>query len=154
MATVRKLDSSFDAYISDVSKDESNSVETGTLTKNERLVYNELSSSQVPLKAYNLLAALGCKGIRAPMTIYRALEGLAEKGLVRKISSLNAFVAVSPSSSSHVIAYVTCRQCGKTDEVALVQNLASEIADKTTIVPTDVFVEVFGDCPQNCKVKQ
>ena len=62
------------------------------LSKNEKLVWNVLAASDDPLKAYEILDKLKDKGVRAPMTVYRALDGLEEKGHIHKLDGLNAFV--------------------------------------------------------------
>jgi Fe2+ or Zn2+ uptake regulation protein len=42
------------------------------------------------------------------MTIYRALDCLVERGLARKIASLNAFVALTEETRAAIGAFVTC----------------------------------------------
>lgn len=80
-----------------------------SLRPNERIVYDALIGEDRPVKAYALLDRLGERGIRSPMTVYRALGALVEKGLARKVHSQNAFVAAAQTGEP--TAYVTCRGC-------------------------------------------
>ena len=52
------------------------------LTKNQALVLKVLSNASQPLGAYAILDELRSYGFKAPLTVYRALEQLAGKGLV------------------------------------------------------------------------
>ncbi|MGV6801185.1 MAG: Fur family transcriptional regulator [bacterium] len=93
------------------------------LTKNERLVYEALKEAGVPQKAYDLLDRLKDKGVRAPMTIYRALEGLEEKGLVHKLDALNAFVLCNHDAPHQIQSFLVCEAC---EEVIEIDNHLSE----------------------------
>ena len=77
-----------------------------SLTKNEGLVYAALKSAGQPLKAYDLLDILKSKGVRAPMTIYRALEGLETKGHVHKLDALNAYVLCNHDEPHQVQSFL------------------------------------------------
>lgn len=117
-----------------------------SLTRNENLVYRELQQANGPQKAYALLEALNEKGLRAPMTIYRALDGLIAKRLVKKITSLNAYVAVHSEARSAATAFVTCRRCGKTREVAVKKSELARLFAPTAMKLGEVFVEAYGEC--------
>ena len=58
------------------------------LLKNEKLVWDVLAVSKEPLKAYEILDTLKERGVRAPMTVYRALDGLEAKGHIHKLDGL------------------------------------------------------------------
>lgn len=87
------------------------------LTRNERLVYMALKSAGQPLKAYDLLDILKSKGVRAPMTIYRALEGLEQKGLVHKLDALNAYVLCNHEEPHQIQSFLVCEQCSNVEEI-------------------------------------
>ncbi|GAF76572.1 unnamed protein product, partial [marine sediment metagenome] len=64
------------------------------LTRNQDVVIKALAAIGQPLSAYRILD-LDCvrdAGLKAPLTIYRALDKLVALGLVHRIESLNAFV--------------------------------------------------------------
>ena len=64
------------------------------LTPIRRHVLEALLASHKPLGAYEIIDRLAARGARpAPITIYRALDFLREKGLVHRIESRNAFIA-------------------------------------------------------------
>lgn len=88
------------------------------LTKNQLRVLEKLEASSGPLSAYMLLDQLRDQGFRAPLQVYRALEGLMNAGFVHRLESMNAFVACSePHDHSHrMIAFAICDKCGQVSE--------------------------------------
>ena len=69
--------------------------ETTRLTKNQSVVLNALKSGDTPMTAYEILGLerVRAAGLKAPLTIYRALDKLIKAGLVHRIETINAFVA-------------------------------------------------------------
>ena len=67
------------------------------LTANQQRVLATLQEASSPLSAYALLDRLREAGFGAPVQVYRALERLAEQGLVHRLESLNAYVSCSHS---------------------------------------------------------
>ena len=66
------------------------------LTPIRRQVLEVLLGSHKPLGAYEIMDRAAADGTRpAPITIYRALDFLRDNGLVHRIESRNAFVALS-----------------------------------------------------------
>jgi len=90
----------------------------GPLTRNERLVLGVLKQADAPLKAYDVLDNLKHDGVRAPMTVYRALDGLRSKGLVHKIDALNAFAPCVRPGPHLVQMFLICSDCGGAEELA------------------------------------
>lgn len=82
------------------------------LTPNDRLVLTTLEQQNRPMKAYDLLACLKDQGINAPMTVYRALGRLCDRGRVRKIESTNAYFAIPEPKKGEVGAFLLCQRCG------------------------------------------
>jgi Fur family zinc uptake transcriptional regulator len=77
-----------------------------------------LHKSHKPMGAYELLDKLHKFGIKAPPTVYRALDTLVERGLVHRIESLNAFVAChSHEEDGHGAQFAVCRSCGVVKEI-------------------------------------
>lgn len=88
------------------------------LTPHCQKVLAALEKSHSPLSAYDLLEKLRKHGIKAPPTVYRALQSLMERGLVHRIESLNAFVAChhQDDHAPHV-QFAVCRSCGNVEEI-------------------------------------
>jgi Fur family zinc uptake transcriptional regulator len=116
------------------------------LSRNEEMVFAQLLRADGPLKAYALLDRLHDDGLRAPMTIYRALDGLIERGLVRKIASLNAFVALTQEARTAVGAFVTCAKCGRTRSIGIENAVVDRLLAPAGMTISDVYIEAFGEC--------
>jgi len=88
------------------------------LTKNQLRVLEKLEAATGPLSAYTLLDQLRENGFRAPLQVYRALDGLMNAGFVHRLESMNAFVACAePHDHSHrMIAFAICDKCGQVAE--------------------------------------
>ncbi len=91
------------------------------LAKNEKLVWNVLAATTEPLKAYEILDGLKEQGVRAPMTVYRALEGLETKGHIHKLDGLNAFVLCNHEAGPHAVqTFLVCEGCSTVTELEMV----------------------------------
>lgn len=121
-----------------------------TLKRNEQLVYDALKQSKTPLKAYEILEELQDHGLRAPMTIYRALDTLIMMGLVQKIVSLNAFVVIKPGHVTQTRAFLICKECTQAKEIILDTDQVSTLFAPVTLSTTDICIEAFGECHQVC----
>lgn len=89
------------------------------LTRNESLVWDALNENVEPLKAYEILDKLKERGVRAPMTVYRALEGLEEKGYIHKLEGLNSFVLCKHEGPHDVQVFLVCETCASATEVEI-----------------------------------
>ncbi len=125
------------------------------LTKNEKLVFEQMQGSDKPQKAYDLLDVLKNQGIRAPMTIYRALEGLEEKGLVHKLDALNAYVRCNHDQPHAVETFLVCDVCNDVEEIeTAVADAPSVEANIQAVVREKKFtmeaarLEIRGTCPK------
>ncbi|HEY1996495.1 Fur family transcriptional regulator [Paraburkholderia sp.] len=88
------------------------------LTPLRRQVYAAIVTSERPVGAYDLLAALEPqRGRVPPTTVYRALEFLVEHGFVHRIESKNAFVACCALDRPHQGQFLICETCGETVEI-------------------------------------
>ncbi len=90
------------------------------LAKNEKLVWNALAATTEPQKAYEILDGLKEQGVRAPMTVYRALEGLETKGHIHKLDGLNAFVLCNHEGPHAVQTFLVCEGCSTVTELEMV----------------------------------
>ena len=88
------------------------------LTANQQRVLTTLQQADSPLSAYALLDQLREQGFSAPTQVYRALERLAEHGLVHRLETLNAYVScVHSAGCQHDLkAFAICDNCGHVDE--------------------------------------
>lgn len=122
---------------------------SGSLTKNERLVWDTLTETPDPLKAYEILDKLNEKGVRAPMTVYRALDGLEAKGVIHKLDGINAFVLCNHQQPHSVQTFLLCNSCSHVKEVTLDAQIRENILP---IVEANDFhmdtarLEIKGQC--------
>ncbi|PWK70654.1 Fur family zinc uptake transcriptional regulator [Aminobacter sp. AP02] len=124
-----------------------------TLTKNQQKVLEKLEAATGPLSAYTLLDQLRDQGFRAPLQVYRALEGLMKDGFVHRLESLNAFVACSePHDHSHhnhrMTAFVICDTCGQVTEISdeTIGNQLDHWVGSTGFVAKKAVIEFRGTC--------
>ena len=120
------------------------------LTRNQSLVLNALTETDVPLSAYQILDKLRDDGLRAPLQVYRALEKLTALGHVHRLESLNAFVACRHPGcdNHHTVVFAICDDCGKVSEIsdpALASKL-TELTETAGFTPTKSTVELRGHC--------
>lgn len=120
-------------------------------TEPRRNVFEQLLKASAPMKAYDLLPALGEGGAPAkPPTAYRALEFLEKQGLVHRIESINAYVACDDRPGAHVAAFLLCDCCGQAKEFnAGGDRLSDAIGRKTKgFKVREMVLEVRGLCAQ------
>lgn len=126
-----------------------------SLSRNNQLVLNQLSRSDKPQSAYELLDALRDDGLRAPPQIYRALKWLGDHGLVHKLESANAYIACVHASccggahcaSSHTVFFL-CDGCGGVEEVngdALAKDVDA-LGKTLGFAARAASIEVHGQC--------
>ncbi len=123
------------------------------LTAQRRRVLQLIWHSHAPIGAYALLDLLRDEGVRAqPPTVYRALEFLAENGLIHRIESLNAYIGCAQPEASHVGQFLICTQCRSAAELDDAE-IGGAIAARARAVGFTVAratVEIAGLCP-NCR---
>lgn len=88
------------------------------------------------------------EGIKAPLTVYRAVGRLVDKGLVHRIESLNAFVVCDHEPHSDPAAFMICTACKRTIEVgtADVQRAVAKQAARRGFKVDRMQVEISGTC--------
>lgn len=122
------------------------------LPKNQSLVLSALQKSAGPRTAYELLDTLRDAGFRAPLTVYRALDGLQTKGLVHRIEGMKAFVACSEHDHDHHTkpGFAVCDDCGAVSEIedAGLEALIGKLAARAGFAVDRSSVELFGRCSQ------
>lgn len=118
------------------------------LLKNEKLVWAALSASHEPLKAYEILDKLKEQGVRAPMTVYRALDGLEAKGHIHKLDGMNAFVLCNHEGPHMVQTFLVCESCSAVQELQVVA-VEADIAPAVRAAEFDMHtarLEIKGNC--------
>jgi len=117
---------------------------------NEAHVQKILAKATKPLSAYDiipLLAKLVGHAV-APTTIYRALQGLEQKGIVTRIESRNAYTLCRHPHENHDCLFFICRQCGAATEAPdnTVSQLLRKEAGKLGFGINRQILEVVGLC--------
>lgn len=118
------------------------------LLKNEKLVWDALAGSKEPLKAYEILDKLKEQGVRAPMTVYRALDGLEAKGHIHKLDGMNAFVLCNHEGPHVVQTFLVCERCSTVKELQVVA-VEADIAPAVRAAAFDMHtarLEIKGNC--------
>ena len=118
------------------------------LTRNETLVWRALREAGEPLKAYEILDRLKAQGVRAPMTVYRALEGLETKGLIHKLEGLNAFIVCNHDGPHQLQVFVVCDDCHGVSEIEIdgLEGLVAPAARRVQFAMDTARLEVRGRC--------
>jgi Fur family zinc uptake transcriptional regulator len=121
---------------------------TAVLSGNDLLVFEVLRAANGPASAYDILDRLKPDRPRiAPTTVYRALEHLIRAGRVRRIESLNAYLAATEAGDRAVV-FAICDDCGRVQE----RDAGTEVGRITKALardgfrPTHPVVEVHGRC--------
>ncbi len=120
------------------------------LSKNQSVVLDALNGQAQPLSAYQILdlETVRAQGLKAPLTIYRALDKLIEFGLVHRIESLNAFVVCDHEPHTEPAAFMICNDCRQTIEVGTrsLQRAVSKQAAEQGFTVEQMHIEISGRC--------
>ncbi len=103
-----------------------------------------------PVNTQELLAARGIAGACDPATLYRLLQRLEEKGLVRRIG-LHERSAHYALRRDHHHDYVVCRKCGDVELLKMecpVERIEREVGRRTGFREIDHELQFYGICPQ------
>ncbi len=123
------------------------------LTNNQQRVLATLQQASGPLSAYALLDRLRAEGFSAPAQVYRALERLAEHGLVHRLETLNAYVTCThPKDCRHgMTAFAICDNCGNIDEFVDIDlgRCLGRWMKNSAFAMRDSTIELRGRCA-NC----
>lgn len=116
-------------------------------------VFEVLSKSAKPMSAYDILDKLRRHGIKAPPTVYRALDALLERGRVHRIESLNAFVACHDEDeedrdTDHIAQFAVCRSCGGVTEIHdhRLSTIIHDISSRLQFRIDREMLELIGQC--------
>ena len=98
--------------------------------KNSDMVLNIIKQSDQSLTAYAILELFNKKKKVQPMTVYRALNDLMEKGTVHKSNQHKTFLLCNHNhNKAHNPAIAICKKCGDSEELKseLFTNLLKKI---------------------------
>jgi len=116
------------------------------LTRNQAQVLDHLRAANAPMTAYQLLGRMRtARGSVAPPTVYRALRGLEEAGLIRRIETLRAWAPVASASPGVV---VICDDCGTVRSVeapSVLESLHQRLSAEG-FAEARQTIEVHGRC--------
>lgn len=113
-------------------------------------VLKVLVDRKEPVSIQQLLSARGIAGTCDPTTLYRLLQRLEEKGLVRRIG-LHERAAHYTLPQDHHHDYVVCGSCGEVEVLAMkcpVEQLEREVGRRTGFKGVYHELLFYGVCPQ------
>lgn len=130
---------------------------TYSLSPHNQKVFDLLRHSLKPLSAYDILDKLRSEGLRAPTTVYRALDVLTKRGLVHRIETTNTFIACRHGGDNgHNGQFAVCSYCGMAQELDL-QSVAAVLHKAGRKFLAEVehsVIEMTGTCHLCSKKKQ
>lgn len=130
-------------------------LETGAkLTPLRKEVLELILTASKPMGAYDLLAKMKNRSERpaAPPTVYRSLDFLLEKGLIHRLSSINAFIPCCHPREGHQATFLICNQCHSVKEAPAlgVLHALQQITDGDQFKVQHSIIELSGLC-QSCQ---
>ena len=85
---------------------------------NSDIVLNIIKQSDQSLTAYAILELVKKKKKVQPMTVYRALNDLIDKGVIHKSNQHKTFLLCNHShNKEHNPSIAICKKCGDTEEL-------------------------------------
>jgi Fur family zinc uptake transcriptional regulator len=126
------------------------------LGANEIDVKDILAKADKPLSAYDIIPLMPKRRGHAvaPVTVYRALNHLAEHGLVTRIESRNAYILCRHPLENHDCLFFICRACGTAIETpdATISKILRKEAEALGFGINRQILEITGLC-KNCAKK-
>ena len=127
------------------------------LTPLRKEVLELILNASAPMGAYDLLAKIKGQADRpaAPPTVYRTLDFLLEKGLIHRLTSINAYIPCCHPREGHQAAFLICTECHLVKEASaqgLIQQL-DQLATSDQFSAQHSIIEISGKCHQ-CSLPQ
>ncbi|WP_445114606.1 transcriptional repressor [Acinetobacter sp. WZC-1] len=122
------------------------------LTPLRKEVLKLILDASGPIGAYDLLAKLkgSSERLAAPPTVYRSLDFLLKKGLIHRLSSINAYIPCCHPREGHQAAFLICTECHAVKEASapkLIQQL-DQLAASDQFNAHQSIIEISGVCQQ------
>ncbi|MFL2888183.1 MAG: Fur family transcriptional regulator [Pelagibacterales bacterium MED-G40] len=119
--------------------------------KNNTLVLNILKKNPKGLTAYQLLSRMQKFKIIQPMTVYRSLKDLCEKGLIHKTNKNKTFHLCNTSEShEHNAVLAVCDDCGIAEELStnLFSKIVKNVKSKNKFNFNNFNLEITTTCKE------
>ena len=119
--------------------------------KNNTLVLNILKKNPKGLTAYQLLSKMQKFKIIQPMTVYRSLKDLCEKGLIHKTNKNKTFHLCNTSEShEHNAVLAVCDDCGIAEELStnLFSKIVKNVKSKNKFNFNNFNLEITTTCKE------
>jgi Fur family zinc uptake transcriptional regulator len=118
----------------------------GHLTPNQAQVLALLRSANAPMTAYQILGRLQSdRGAVGPPTVYRALKGLEDAGLICRIETLRAWTPVASDSPGVMVICDDCGTVRSVDAPGVMESLHQRLAAEG-FAEARRTIEVHGRC--------
>ena len=116
----------------------------------QALIYQSIRSKTAPQSAYEILDMIRTTLPNAkPMTVYRALSYLEDKGLVHKIRSNLTYTSCENATHEGRALFLICQQCKIVKEINIKQSLLQilgSFAQEVGFPSLGHSVEITGKC--------
>jgi Fur family zinc uptake transcriptional regulator len=115
----------------------------------EKLVEGILANASRPLSAYQIADSAAKEGCKIyPAQVYRSVNSLVARGLIRRVESLNAYITGKPGHECLAI----CRQCGSIAhfDIAELQKELQASFSASSFEVEGLVMEASGICA-DCK---
>ncbi|WP_180135243.1 transcriptional repressor [Acinetobacter sp. YH12070] len=126
------------------------------LTPLRKEVLELILNATGPMGAYDLLAKIKSESDRpaAPPTVYRTLDFLLEKGLIHRLTSINAYIPCCHPREGHQAAFLICTDCKLVKEASAQGLMAQldELSASDGFTAHHRIIEISGTC-QQCRSK-
>ena len=119
--------------------------------KNNTLVLNILKKNSKGLTAYQILERIQKFKFVQPMTIYRALKKLNDKGLIHKTNKNKTFHLCNTSGShEHNAVLAVCNDCGVAEELKtkLFSKIIKHVKSKKKFNFNNFNLEITTTCKE------
>lgn len=123
----------------------------GKLTELRRHVLALVLGYPGVVKAYQVLADLQhARGNTAPPTVYRALDYLAQYGMLHRVDALNGYIVCHHFECDHQALILACETCGGVSELHAAAAFQSLFAASASIgfAPSAQSLVLAGRCSE------
>ena len=115
-----------------------------------------LVSKEGPVTVKSLLNSKNIQGSCDPATIYRLLQKLEEKGIIRKIGLHDRSTHFILNDYGQHRDYVVCLDCGEVEVLEMacpVEDLENKVSKNTGFQDVYHELQFYGTCPECAKNK-